>query len=66
MKKKAILLLISFWFSVHVFSQTDVFQEATSNFLGENEIYISYGFFSASGLGIGLGRTSLNQDFPTE
>ncbi len=66
MKKKAILLLISFCFSVHVFSQTDVFQEATSNFLGENEIYISYGFFSASGLGIGLGRTSLNQDFPTE
>ncbi|MFM2283186.1 MAG: hypothetical protein RL222_690 [Bacteroidota bacterium] len=52
MKKKAILLLISFCFSIHVFSQTEVFQEDISSFLGENEIYISCGFFSASGLGI--------------
>ncbi len=37
----------------------------TSLKLGKNEIYSSYGFLSASGLGIGLGRTNLSQDFPS-
>lgn len=65
MKKKTILIFISFIFFTSSFSQEINTSKKIKPQLGKNEIYISYGILSASGLGIGLGRTSFNQDFPT-
>jgi hypothetical protein len=65
MNKKTLLLLINFCFITNIFSQTTDVSKKVIPLLGKNEIYISYGILSASGLGIGLGRTSFNQDFPS-
>lgn len=63
MKTITLFFFIAFFSIVHAKPNDST---KINNKLGKNELYVSYGILSLSGLGIGLGRTSLNKDFPTD